>query len=578
MTAYKKHPFVLLALLCLVVFSPNLLWFISATDKNNVLLNALLPGILGIALLVCLSSRLWLCALWLTVGALPAWLEAWYILHFGHPSSAYLFAIISESDSAETLAYLQGLWGILLLTLLAPLFIAILTIHSLYVNQLHWLPRYRKLIGGSSVLGLVILNLSLLLPEPSYPDFKHSYDELLAFTANDGLLPYAESWPTGLPVRFMAYWQQNRTLQKIKTQLADYRFDAYLESHHTTVPKTIVLVIGESSRPDHWQLFGYQRQTTPKLAELSSILLFDNVVSPWAWTRMAVPIIITRKPPSEHAPFFAERSLLSAFHEVGFQTAWLSNQSVLGAHESSVSLYAEEADKVSFYNPSSYKNSGTYDDVLIAGLERVLNTKASHKFIVLHTLGNHFNYTHRYPATFERFLPVQNEQEALSLHNPKHKTQLINAYDNSILFTDHILSEIIQLLQTRSESATLLYVADHGENLFDYQCGFSGHGHETERDFRVPMLFWFSKQFEASHPEKIRHAQANSQQAISTTSVFHSLLDLADIRLPDEDLTKSIFSAYFQPKMRWVNASGGIDFDLASKGSTCKLSKKPPQL
>jgi glucan phosphoethanolaminetransferase (alkaline phosphatase superfamily) len=573
-TPYKtaRLSYLYFGLLILLVLSPNLMWLSAETESTTPLHNGLLPAVLGIGLLVSTTSRAWVGACLLAVFAILAPIETWYIAHFGMPSSAYLLSIIIESDTAETTAYLQGLWGYLLAVTLLPLAIIILAIRYLYLSGARWNSRYRALIFSSSLVGIILLNLQVILPENHDFDFNQDqYDIILSDSPEQWLSNYAGSWPTGLPVRIIGLITQKNALQTINSYLKDFSFGAQLRADANQNSETIVLVIGESSRPDHWQIFGYDRETTPKLATLSNLILFHDVVTPWAWTRMAVPIIITRKPASEHAPFFAEHSVVSAFKEAGFQTAWLSNQSALGAHESSISLYAQEADTVNFYNPASYKDNGTHDDVLIPALQRVLNSNASRKFIVLHTLGSHFNYTHRYPESFDQFLPSRPVNGSLSLHDRSYKKMLNNAYDNSVLFTDYLLNEIIQTLKARNQSAALLYVSDHGENIFDDECNLSGHGHETEHDFRVPMLFWYSDAFAKRHTNKILLAQKNANLPLNTETVFHSLLHLADITLPDEDLSRSLFSKRFVVRPRWIHAGGGIDFNNAKKGDLCKL-------
>ena len=567
--------FILLALFCL---SPNLAWLAVATADARPVVEGLLPAILGLALLVFLSTRVWPAMLILALLAPVSLAEVWYVIQFGKPTDAALFGVLLESNSAELLGFISGLWGYFLLATLLPLLVAVAVIRHLRDGLARWPARPRWLILGGSLSGLLLLNAEWLVPNLTASDVSAIEDPscnniFSQESLQERLTSYSSSWPTGLPVRVLSVLEDRNTLSQARSKLESFRFDAALKPGGARMDnEIIVLVIGESSRPDRWQIFGYNRETTPRLSSYRNLVVFRDVLSPWAWTRMSVPLIITRKPARERAPFFPEKSLVAAFGEAGFHTAWLSNHNFLGMHESPTSVYAQDANEVAFLNPASYKDNGTYDDVLIPKLARQLQSGNKKQFIVLHTMGSHFNYNHRYPVAFERFTPSRPQSGPLSLHDQSQSELASNAYDNSILFTDHVLGEVISLLSGAGRPAALLYVADHGENLFADGCGLSGHGQETERDFRIPMVLWWSDDFAKKRPEKIKHAHQNAVKPVSTEVVFQSLLDLADISFPDEDLSRSVFSERFDTRPRWVYASGGVYFDSATVDHGCNLA------
>ncbi len=294
--------------------------------------------------------------------------------------------------------------------------------------------------------------------------------------------------------------------------------------------QVFVLVIGETLRPDRLQLNGYNRATTPRLAGTKNVISFTDMVSPWAWTRMSVPVILSRKNATDQRYFPTETSLVAAFKEAGFSTTWLSTQSPLGVHDSSIALHASEAEQVQYLNPVGYKKEGFYDDILLPAFERVLQQNEAKQLIVLHTLGSHFSYADRYPDAFDLFTP-SGKVELISMHDQKSKTLLNNAYDNSVAYTDFFLFNLIKQLEQTQSISSLFYVSDHGENIFDGQCGKSGHGHNTERDYRVASILWTSDTYNLQYPQKKALAEQRREQPLMTSSVFHSLLDLADIRL-----------------------------------------------
>jgi glucan phosphoethanolaminetransferase (alkaline phosphatase superfamily) len=130
--------------------------------------------------------------------------------------------------------------------------------------------------------------------------------------------------------------------------------------------------------------------------------------------------------------------------------------------------------------------------------------KQEKMFFVIHTLGSHFNMTSRYPRTFDVF---PDDDSRLS-----DQARLINAYDNTIVYTDHVLAELIEVVRARPGFKALLYVADHGENLKDDDRGLFGHYQNNEYDLPIPMLFWYSREFEWSR-ESRPHSTSISEGA-----------------------------------------------------------------
>ena len=116
-------------------------------------------------------------------------------------------------------------------------------------------------------------------------------------------------------------------------------------------------------------------------------------------------------------------------------------------------------------------------------------------------------------------------------------------------------------------------MSDHGENIFDGQCGKSGHGHNTERDYRVASMLWTSETYNLQYPQKKALAEQRREQPLITSSVFHSMLDLADIQYPDQKLSKSWLSPDWRPSPRILQQ--GLDFDKAQRVGECQELKAP---
>ena len=143
------------------------------------------------------------------------------------------------------------------------------------------------------------------------------------------------------------------------------------------------------------------------------------------------------------------------------------------------------------------------------------------------------------------------------------RIDLIGAYDNTIVYTDHVLAELIEVLRSRTGITALLYVPDHGENLRDDARELFGHAHSNEYDVPIPMLFWYSDAYARRFPDKVANARRNAEHKLSTRNVFYSMTDLSGIEIPDADLPHfSVFHDALTDFKRMVfGAPKPFDFD-----------------
>jgi len=333
----------------------------------------------------------------------------------------------------------------------------------------------------------------------------------------------------------------------------------------------LVLVIGESSRYDRWSINGYQRETNPYLSQENELVSFSDLISPVAATRLSVPIITTRKSALQSLkPGFYEKSVVSAFKEAGFKTYWISNQMSFGQFDTPTSVIAKEADHTQFLNFGGFTNTSSYDQVLLHPLQSALDDAAPYKLIVLHTLGNHWNYSHRHPAVYNKWTPSLYGIVNPAYTNLKNKELISNSYDNSLLYNDWFLARILEQLKQSSGSPALFYVSDHGQTLYDGSCNLAFHGHNTQYEFHVPAFMWYSKAYAQRFPEKIANLSQHQHAKLSTENVFHTMLDMADIRYPSEQLERSILSSRLSFHKRYVDSYGWSDYDNASFKGDCR--------
>ncbi len=525
-------------------------------------------------LILSLFRSLWPGLVLLLPAALLVPQEVFYLLTYQKNTDAHAIAIVAETDLNEALGYLTGIGVFLALAVVAIVLLWWYLVRSAWQRHWQWQSGLRPVIWLICIGVLVSLSWNEWQYQQINKAKQRSNPEENVFVQRP--LPYSyekfhATYPLNMLIAVNEFVKQKQAVADIAESTALFKFSA----RQTDIPaqrQIYVLVIGETLRPDRLQLNGYNRATTPRLSGTKNVISYTNMVSPWAWTRMSVPVILSRKSATDQRYFPTETSVVAAFKEAGFSTAWLSTQSPLGVHDSSIALHASEAEQVQYLNPVGYKKEGFYDDILLPAFERVLQQNEQKQLIVLHTLGSHFSYADRYPQAFDLFTP-SGKGQSISMHDQNSKVLLNNAYDNSVAYTDFILFNLIKQLEQSQSISGLFYVSDHGENIFDGQCNKSGHGHNTERDYRVASILWTSEQYNLQYPQKKSLAEQRREQPLITTNVFHSFLDLAGIEYPDQKLTKSWLSPDWRPSSRILQQ--GLDFDKATRVGECQELKAP---
>lgn len=381
---------------------------------------------------------------------------------------------------------------------------------------------------------------------------------------------FARSWPFGLVARGVDFYKERQYLADLNQRSAAFRFDAR-QSDPANAPDVLVMVLGESARFDRWSINGYTRETNPLLAKEANLVPLQDLITSVSATRLSVPVIISRKPAMQSLKDgFTEKSFLTAFKEAGYKTYWLSNQISFGKFDTPVSVFAREADTVEFLNLGGFTTRSNLDEVLFDPLERALRDPAPKKLIVLHTLGSHWNYAHRYSARFDKWTPSLRGVDKPVVTDDAIEPQMSNSYDNSILYTDWFLSQVIDRLKSPEKAAALMYVADHGQTLYDKSCDLAFHGHNTQYEFHVPAFVWYSDVYAALYPAKVAQLKQHRKARLSTENVFHTLVDLGDIRYPGERLEWSIASPQWKRHKRYVDSYGWTDYDNARMRGDCR--------
>ena len=331
-------------------------------------------------------------------------------------------------------------------------------------------------------------------------------------------------------------------------------------AHRNGLEEVHIFVLGESARRDSWSAYGYHRPTTPYVDSLrGEITLLLDAKSDANLTEWAVPILLTGLKPDHYSLGKVRGNLFDLAHEAGYSTAWLVNNNL--AISNMIGVYPDHLD----FPPDMKGNINgrhTLDEALLDAYQRELGRSGTSRFIGFHLMGSHWEYYARYPKTFQKFAnqAALNKETMTSvlLDDPKVESALVDDYDNSLLYTDWFLQQVIEKARTLKVPATVTYFSDHGENLQSLD-GMAGHGGPaySRREFEVPAFVWVNSAYRRLHPDVVRALQSNADKEIRSHNVFGTLAQMMGIRWPGADPRGSFASGQFVPDVGMPFIAGG---------------------
>ena len=387
---------------------------------------------------------------------------------------------------------------------------------------------------------------------------------LASYLVVDGYRMRNQLYPVNVCYNLYLAFERNAASENYREASRDFKFDARSE-HSATAPEVYVMVVGETARAHNFSLYGYPRNTNPLLSKTPGIKAFPNVTTQSNTTHKSVPMLLSAASAEDFERLFHEKGILAAFKEAGFHTVFISNQ--LPNH-SFIDFLGEQADEHYFLKKEDASQGNHYDEDLLQKLDEILPladaSSSAHYhyryrklFVVLHSYGSHFNYQERYPRSFAYFKP-DSRSEAKS----ENRRDLLNAYDNTIRYTDYILHGIIERLQkwegvqTKTDgvydqpTSAMLYTSDHGENIFDDERCLFLHAAPKASDYElhVPFIIWTSEGFSKQYPDILKALGENrSKQVQSSLSAFHTMLGIGGIQTHYRQDEYSVASDKYHP-------------------------------
>lgn len=435
-----------------------------------------------------------------------------FITSFGIVIDTSMLQNAMETDAAEArgLLSITMLWTVCTMMLFPLLCSSLIKVRVMPLRQflLHWL--FCLVLIFVALFSLAASAYSDLAPFfRNFRDIKH-----LA-------LPVS---PVSAAVSFSGSWLKSR----FPEQFIQLGTDAVQPvAAKTAKPRLVVLVLGETARADHFQLNGYHRATNPELSALP-LYSFRDVSSCGTATAHSVPCMFSAMGRDKYVESVAKNSsnVLDILKHSGIAVSWFDNNS-------GCKTVCDRVPSEFLFNDSTNplcKDGQCQDEILVQALQAQLTKQySSDRLIVLHQLGSHGpEYFKRSSDSQKHFLPeCTNKQLQLC-----QQAEIINAYDNSIVATDELLSRIIRTLEDlQGYQTAMLYLSDHGESLGENGVYLHGlpYWMAPDAQTKVPMLWWMSDAYASTQQLKAECMAQRTTQKLSHDNLFHSLLGIFQI-------------------------------------------------
>lgn len=310
-------------------------------------------------------------------------------------------------------------------------------------------------------------------------------------------------------------------------------------------PSTLVLVIGESTNRQRMSLYGYGRNTTPELDKLKDQLaVFDNVITPRPYTIEALQQVLTFADEENPDLYLSTPSLVSMMKQAGYKTFWITNQQTMTKRNTMLTTFSEQADEQVYLNNNRNQNAAQYDGDVIEPFNKALTDPAQRKLIVVHLLGTHMSYQYRYPPTFDKF----QDRTGVPAGVRDDQVPTYNSYDNAVLYNDFVVSSLIKDYAMSDPNGFLLYLSDHGEDVFD-SAGHNTLGRNENKPtapmYTIPFMAWASPKWRENHDWNFA---ADLGRPYSSSHLIHTWADMAGLSFDELDRSKSLVSDSFKPR------------------------------
>lgn len=344
----------------------------------------------------------------------------------------------------------------------------------------------------------------------------------------------------GILTKYKSFFEFSKT-----PNLKEYEKDPHIEKGEHTSPQNIIFIIGESFAKKQSSLYGYIKETNPRLKKLqedSLLYVYKNVEAPAAHTLEAFKYILTtymkESNTNSKINFYECITLPNVAKHAGYKTYWISNQSKYGQNDNLVGKYSLLCDEEKFIaNKFSGLTRWSFDGEIINEIKKASNDNCSHRFIFVHLMGSHFSYAARYPKNYARF--NSNDYK----NYPEHQRQILAEYDNSIYYNDYVISSIIDIF--KDKETVVVYFSDHGQDLYDSSDDFYGASKDIDptsykAGIQIPLMIYTSKTYMNNYPQKIKSMKNSTNNKFCTGNIIYTMMDIMNVKFKFNDDVKSM--------------------------------------
>lgn len=466
-------------------------------------------------------NKLWL--IFYSFFYLSYWLNISHFLIFGDQLTKTSVDIICDSNPDEINEFVVNF--------LNPKIIYLsLIFTSVIILTIFLLARFPTSKRGSRKM-LILATMALAFSiSKGFHSFRHNKFQLIPYRIANNYLTYRHDI--------------NELIELQKKHIIPV-FHNLRSRHSADLSETYLIVIGESVDRQHMKYYGYNRNTTPFSNQITAPYIFQDVKTPHASTLHALRKILTFARNDNIHEGLKQGSLLNIFNSAGFKTYWLSNQFSRGIYDNQTSIIAHDAQVPIFLqnnNRLKRKNTpeGNFDEALLPYLDQALQNKARKKIIFLHLMGSHTPYYWRFPKEFDVFADAQNGK----------RSENVADYDNSIRYTDYVLSKIVERMYIQKSASYVLYLSDHGDDVYDTpqscHCHTDAAPKNTPNMYKIPFLLWVNDSFKRHNPELIKNLPDYLNRKFNSQDLIHSLPYLSGLSLMETDSSLNLFGPDFK--------------------------------
>ncbi|RZA13019.1 MAG: phosphoethanolamine transferase, partial [Proteobacteria bacterium] len=406
---------------------------------------------------------------------------------------------ILQSNPAEALEFTEAYRSRILGTLAGSLML--LAVLSFYYMK--------SRIRGSYRASVILASISILMFIPLLSKAAVT-PKLAAWDLHE--VAYVDRLTTSL-LRYrgqMIAWNKERARWQNRGDVAS-GLDLKITDKKKLAP-LVVVIIGESTTRNHFGLYGYSRNTTPRLDKMrDDLLVFEDVITPTAHTIPAVMGALCSEQLKAGEINCNAATMIDIARGAGYKVTWISNQTQIGFDDSSIVHLGKSADKAIFVN-QDVSSAGeadrnvSLDAKVLQPLKNIVNQvedTGEMNMVFIHLMGAHFTYEKRYPEEMEIFRDSKELELAEDIKDPKAGS-IINHYDNAIAYQDQLLADIFETVQKTPVEALSLYFSDHGEEVFANQ-NFHGHSDDnlTAAMSEVPFILAVSDSYRKTHGKRL---------------------------------------------------------------------------